>query len=208
MVNRRRPSREERREQIVSATIALVAVHGVRGTSLVRIASELGITYPALYAHFANKREILIAALDVLFKEIQEMHRASFRENAVDHLREIGIAHSRLVASAEDGFVLPLFEFIAAAPKEDLREILGAREITLVEDLAEIARRGQRDGTIIPETDPEQIAWMIVSRAWTEDIAALMGLRAHWTEERSRRMLEMILKSIAVPNAGHFDAGS
>jgi AcrR family transcriptional regulator len=207
MANGRRPSREQRREQIVNATIALVAEHGVRGTSLVRIASELGITYPSLYAHFANKREILIAALDVLIEEIQVMHRASFRDNAVDHLREIGHAHSRLVASAEDGFVLPLFEFIAAAPKEDLREILGAREIMLVEDLADIARRGQRDGTIIAEADPEQIAWMMVSRAWTEDIAALMGLRAHWTEERSRRMLELILRSITAPggrpNAEH-----
>lgn len=199
MVSNRRPNRKERREQIINAAIAVVARHGVRGTTLVRIAAELGITYPALYAHFAGRRDILVAALDVLFEKIQEMHRTSFRENAIDHLREIGLAHSRLVASAEDGFVLPLFEFIAAAPEQNLREILGAREVMLVQDLAEIARRGQREGTIIPSADPEQIAWMIVGRAWTEDIAALMDLRAHWTEKRSERMLELILNSVAAP---------
>ena len=69
----------------------------------------------------------------------------------------------------------------------------------LVEDLAEIAKRGQQEGTIIREKDPEQIAWMIVSRAWTEDIAALMGLSARWTEVRSRRMLDLILGSVTVP---------
>jgi AcrR family transcriptional regulator len=198
MAVRNRPNREQRRAQIVDAAIAVVATHGVRGATLVRIASQLGITYPALYAHFANRREILIAALEVLFEKIQEMHRMTFRENALDHLREIGMAHSRLVAEAEDGFVLPLFEFIAAAPEGNLREILGAREVMLVEDLADIARRGQREGTILPEVDPEQLAWMIVSRAWTEDIAALMGLREHWNERRSRRMLDLILNSVAV----------
>jgi len=199
MANRRRPNRQERRDQIIAVTIATVAEHGVRGATLTRIASRVGVTYPALYAHFPNRRELLIAALEVLFERIQEMHRASYRENALDHLREIGLAHSRLVASAEDGFVLPLFEFIAAAPQENLREILGARETMLVEDLAEIAKRGQQEGTIIREKDPEQIAWMIVSRAWTEDIAALMGLSARWTEVRSRRMLDLILGSVTVP---------
>jgi AcrR family transcriptional regulator len=201
MAGRNRPNREQRREQIVYAAISVVATHGVRGATLVRIASKLGITYPALYAHFANRREILIAALDVLLERVQEMHRATYRENAVDHLREIGLAHSRLVAEAEDGFVLPLFEFIAAAPEENLREVLGAREVVLVEDLADIARRGQRDGSIRPDADPEQLAWMIVGRAWTEDIAALMGLREHWNDVRSKRMLELVLSSVAVRNS-------
>jgi len=175
-----------------------VAKHGVRGTTLTRIAEGVGITYPALYAHFPNRREILIAALDLLFDRIRETRSLTYRENALDHLREMGLAHTRLVASAEQGFVFPLFEFIAASPEDDLREALRTREMVLVEELAEIARRGQREGSIRKDADPEQIAWMFVSRAWTEDIAALMGLSAHWNQRRSNEMLELILDSIEV----------
>ncbi len=199
MAQTRRPTRQERREQIISVALATVAAHGVRGTTLTRIAAGVGITYPALYAHFRNRREILIAALDLLFERIRETRSLTYRENALEHLREMGLAHTRLVASAEQGFVFPLFEFIAASPEDDLREALRAREMVLVEELAEIARRGQREGSIREDADPEQIAWMFVSRAWTEDIAALMGLSAHWNERRSNEMLDLILDSIAVP---------
>jgi len=41
------------------------------------------------------------------------------------------------------------------------------------------------------------VAWMIVSRAWTEDITHLLGVGKEWNEERSDRMLELILDSIA-----------
>ncbi len=52
------------------------------------------------------------------------VHRASSQENALERLREISIYHTKLVASAPGGFVVPLFEFIAASPEEGLREAL------------------------------------------------------------------------------------
>ena len=108
--------------------MATVAAHGVRGATLTRIAAGVGVTYPALYAHFPTRRDLLLAVLDKLFERIQETHAGSYRDNAIAHLREIGLAHSRLVESAEKAYVLPLFEFVAAAPEENLREELGARE--------------------------------------------------------------------------------
>jgi AcrR family transcriptional regulator len=199
MHDKRRLTRDERRTQIIDVALSTVAEHGVRGATLTRVAAGVGITYPALYAHFANRREMLLAVIDELFHRIQETNSASFRSNAIDHLRAIAHAHSQLVASAEAGYVLPFFEFVAAAPEENLREELGNREMQLVDRLADIVKRGQREGSIIEQADPEQIAWMIQSRAWTEDIAALMGLRHHWTMDRANRMLEFVLKSIAVP---------
>ncbi len=59
-------------------------------------------------------------------------------------------------------------------------------------------RQGQREGSIREEADPLQTAWMLVSRAWTEDITHLMGLSGEWDEERSNRMLDLILDEIEV----------
>jgi AcrR family transcriptional regulator len=194
---RRRLPPEERRAQIVETALELVSTHGVRGTTLSRIAEAVGITHPALYTHFANRREILLAALDVLFERIMSVHRSSAQENAYERLREISAYHTRLVASAPDGFVFPLFEFIAASPEEGLRDALRARQRALAEDLAEIVREGQRQGTIRADADPEQVSWLITSRHWTEDVALLMGVTDQWSEERSMRLLDLILGSIA-----------
>ena len=193
---RRRLPSEERRAQIVEVALQLVAKYGVQGTTLHRIAKEVGVTHPALYSHFASRREILLAALDVLFDRIMAVHRASTQENALERLRAISIHHTELVASAPDGFVSPLFEFIAASPEEGLREALAARQGVLAQDLADIVREGQQQGTIRPDADPEQVAWLITSRHWTEDVALLMGVDKDWDRARSTQLLDLIIGSI------------
>ncbi len=194
-----RLSSRERREQIIEVTLNLVAESGVTGTTLSRIASGVGVTTPALYAHFANRKEILLAALDVLMERRTALHRVLGEGNAIERLREIGHRHSELVGSDHDKSVIALFEFIAASPQEGLREMMGDKHLFLVEDIAEIVRQGQKEGTIVSDADPQQVAWMIVSRAWTEDVAYLMGVSDAWTQQRSNQMLELILSSVAAP---------
>jgi AcrR family transcriptional regulator len=186
-----------RKQQIVDAALLLVSEHGVRGATLNRVAAEVGLTTPGLYAHFSSRRELLLAALDQVFDRVRELHRAAAHPDALVRLREIGEAHTRLVLT-EDAFAPALFEFIAAPPDEDLREVVGAKELVLVDDLAEIVKEGQEQGTIRPDVDPYQIAWMLVGRAWTEDIALLMGIGQHWNNGRSAWMLDHILGFIAV----------
>lgn len=92
----------------------------------------------------------MLAALDVLFERIHDVHRASKQTNALERLREISMYHTRLVASAPDGFVFPLFEFLAASPEEGLREALAVRQKSLADELADVVREGQQQGTIRP----------------------------------------------------------
>jgi hypothetical protein len=67
----------------------------------------------------------------------------------------------------------------------------------LVDDLANIIREGQQQGTVRKDVDPSQIAWMLACRAWTEDLALLMGITEHWNQGRSKLMLDHILEFIA-----------
>ena len=137
------------------------------------------------HAHFPNRRQLLLAALNVLFERIRANHRDFTSENALERLREVGLRHTRLVSAGRDGFVSSYFEFIAAPPREGLREALAAG-----------------NGVIIEEVDPYQVAWLMTSRAWTEDVAQLMEVSDQWdqwTEGRSNEMLQMILDLIAAP---------
>lgn len=188
-----------RRKQIVDAALRLVSQHGVKGATLNRIAAEVGITTPSLYGHFPSRREILLEAMDTLFEKVRELHRSATHPNALERLRQVNLGYMKLVSS-EEGFSLTLFEFIAAPPDENLREVLGIKELMLVEELTEIVREGQRQGTIRKEMDPYQIAWMMVSRAWTDDVTYLMGIADHWIPARSSWMLDHILELIAAPD--------
>ena len=190
---------EARKEQIVNATLDLVAEYGVEGATVSRIAGSVGVTVPTLYAHFADRKEILLATVDLVFERIQAIHQSSTNPNALERLREIAQFHTRLVSSKSNGFVTALFEFIAAPPSEGLREAVGAGHWAIVEDLARMVRVGQEQGSIIQEADPEQTAWLIVSRDWTEDVAQLIGTSDRWDEARSNQMLDLILDSIAAP---------
>jgi AcrR family transcriptional regulator len=198
-VSRPYVKREERRKQIVDVAVRLVSEHGVQGATLNRIAAGAGMTTAGLYGHFSTRREILLEAMDAVCDRVRDLHRSAENPNALERLREIGVGHTSMV-SAADGFAMAFFEFIAAPPDEGLREALGEKELMLVEDLAEIAREGQFQGTIRKDVDPYQVAWTLVSRAWTEDVSWIMGIASHFHDSRSERMLDDILEAIAEPS--------
>jgi AcrR family transcriptional regulator len=190
---------EDRRKQIVEVTLQLVSEHGVRGATLNRIAKALGVTTAALYGHYPGRREILLDAMDAVFERVRELHRSASHPDAVERLREIGLQHTQMVAT--EGFATALFEFIAAPPDEGLREALGAKELVLVEDVASIVREGQTQGTIRTDVDPYYVAWVLVSRAWAEDVSYLMGIADHWMGPRSEQMLSELLERIRIPQS-------
>ncbi len=186
---------EERRREIVEATLRLISKDGVKGATLNRIAAAVGVTTPSLYGHYENRRAILVDAMQAVFERVLRIHHSSSNPNALERLREISMNHT--VVAAEEGFAMAFVEFIAAPPDEGLRDIFAANQLTLVGDLANIVREGQRQGTIREDVDPDQVAWELACRAWTEDLVLLMGIAEHWNQGRSKVMLNNILESIA-----------
>ena len=51
---------KDRREEILSASLALFAEHGVQHVSTRQIARTVGISQPSLYAHFATREDIAV----------------------------------------------------------------------------------------------------------------------------------------------------
>ena len=198
---RQRMTGEERRRQIVETTLRLVAARGVQGTTLHRIADEIGVTHPALYVHFPSRRDILLAAIDLVFQRMLEVYQAFSQENALERLRAICEYHTDLVTSASDGFVHPLFEFIAASPEEGLRDELAAREQMLYRSLTDIVEEGQRQGTIRPDIDPPQAVFLLTSRHWAEYVMVLTRVTDTRYRARSLKMLDLVLQSISAPNS-------
>jgi AcrR family transcriptional regulator len=151
---------EPARKQMLAAAIDCFARHGYRGTSIDRIAREVGVTKGALYYHFRDKEDLLFAAVT---ERVGEFERKVLREvdpapDALTTLRRVVDAcFFHATVSNHRRFVITLMvEALDTNPRlsEEFRRILrGMRGF-----LAEVVRRGQREGTMRPDVDPDAVA--------------------------------------------------
>jgi AcrR family transcriptional regulator len=194
----RRMTAAERRHQIVEVTMDLVARNGVQATTTARIAAAAGISEATLYRHFDSRKEMLLAAMDLVYERVFKVIHSAESENAFERLRGIGRYHSGIIADDAEGFVYPLFEFVAAPPENGLRDSLGDRQRRVFDSLSAILEEGKTQKLVRPNVDTAQIAWELVAAYWAQDVSYLMGLSEYVNVTRGEQMLERILASIAV----------
>jgi TetR/AcrR family transcriptional regulator len=186
----------ERRAQIIEVVLSLVDKFGVQGTTTARIAAAAGVTEPTLYKYFENRREMLLAALDMVFDHAEEVVRSSREVDAVERLRMIGQYHTRETNAKRLGFVNPLFELMVAPPETGLRDRVRSRNLVVIDALAAIVEEGKAQGRIRRDVDAKRIAWRVMGFYWFEDVSSLMDLSEVVTEGVSEEMFEGILSDI------------
>jgi AcrR family transcriptional regulator len=148
---------------MLAAAIDCFARHGYQGTSIDRIAREVGVTKGALYYHFRDKEDLLFAAVT---ERVGEFERKVLRD--VEPARDALTALRRVVDSCffhatvsnHRRFIITLMvEALDTNPRlsEEFRRILrGMRSY-----MAEVVRRGQREGTVRADVDARAAAAMI-----------------------------------------------
>jgi len=72
------------KQRIVAAALEFAHEHGLDGLSMRKLASELGTGAMSLYNHVANKDDLLIAMIDVVFGEMDLPSRAAEGCDPVD----------------------------------------------------------------------------------------------------------------------------
>ncbi len=194
----RRMSAVDRRAQIIEVVLSLVDKHGVQGTTTARIAEAAGVTEPTLYKYFDNRREMLMAALDVVFDRAEQVVRSSDETNAVERLRKIGGYHTRETNAKRLGFVNPLFEFVVAPAETGLRDRVRSRNLVIIDQIAAIVEEGIGQGRIRADVDARRIAWRVMGFYWFEDVSSLMDLPEVVGEGISEEMFDRIISDIVV----------
>jgi AcrR family transcriptional regulator len=203
-----RKTREERRLEIADAALRIVGEYGVQGATMSRIAETIGISAPALYKHFENRTEILEAAMDLLQQRVTSWLESSTDPDAIERLRQLGARHVSTITADYEGVVAPLFEFVAASPRSDLKEQMGRRQRETLQRFIDILWDGQRQGTIRKDIDALVVAWSLLGLTWMENVAMLEGVDEFITDGISARMLDRILSDIATERAPAEQAGA
>jgi TetR/AcrR family transcriptional regulator, transcriptional repressor of aconitase len=149
---------ESRRRQIMDAAIACFAREGFHRTTMQDIVTETGLSAGAIYRYFRSKEDIVAA----IAAEHHTAEAAALAEaagsgdvaTALRHLVEVSLG--RLADPAEQRWRRVTVQVWGEALRND--RVMGVVRDGLDEPvaiLADLFRRGQRDGVLPQELDPD-----------------------------------------------------
>ena len=169
---KRRLPAEERRKAILAAALRVFVSTSYAGATTADIAREAGVTEPVLYRHFASKRDLWLACLDLAWDETREM-------------LEEKVAMFRGATTSSAGTVSPWRT--ATMPNLWLQGLTEAGEDPVVrrairkhmrevhDFVAESLRRGQEAGVVPGDRDADAEAWVFIGGGLLRSVADRLG---------------------------------
>ncbi len=182
----------------MNTTVVLLSRYGLTGTTTSRIAKEVGISEPALYRHFLNKEEIILAALDAVSGVlIEKMYTAALSvEDMTEKIHMMSAALYEFVMShSEEAAVL--FEVFSGTRDSNLKQSLQNMFLGSMKIVEMMLSEGIKDGDVKPDVDVELTAWKIMSLGLTLNYAAMLGLNNVLTEDKALSAVDALLVDIS-----------
>jgi AcrR family transcriptional regulator len=146
----RRGEGERLRQEILDAAIALIADRGDEAVSMRAIARAVGITPPAVYLHFADKRELMLAVLEHVFADLGRALDAADRGEPRERVRSLvrayvrwGVAHPGRYKISHEGAIAREVPADSARPfgRPHLERLAAAVEAVRPDDAMRTATR-------------------------------------------------------------------
>jgi AcrR family transcriptional regulator len=148
-----------RQEQIAQAALALIANKGVKGFNMAGLARQVGLGASSLYRHFESKDQVLDAVVDLLHERLFRNVQIAVQEaaNPPEQLRHLLALHMRLILEYQ---AIPRLFFsgdLYAGNLERKARLYGIVKAYL-EEVAQIVRQGQKDGSFRLDLDPDAVS--------------------------------------------------
>lgn len=174
-----RMSGDARRQEILHCALRAFSRANYMRVTIADLAREAGISEPALYKHFASKKDLFLTLVSHIGDRMIETWReiAARAPTPVDALRAIGSRHFEKALRNKD-YTVVMFQAISEVADEDvrrtLREVYG-RYVAFLESLLDASRRG---GLACPTIDARILAWNLVALGFSLNLIALIDLDA------------------------------
>ncbi len=157
---RRRRSAEERRDQLIAATVDVVAEVGYVNASADAVARRAGVSKGLLWHYFADRDELMEMTARRILVDLRRAVAADLDLSApVPDLVRAAIRRAAALRRTHDAPLRAIQQIVA-----NLRSADGTPRLRITDydethaGQAEIFRRGQREGDIRPGLDPRLLA--------------------------------------------------
>ncbi len=154
-----RMNTEERREQMASAALDLLAERGSEGFNIADLAESVGLVPSAVYRHFEGREDVLSAALDVFRDRVYRLVDAA-RNEAGDPLTALELLLTRHARLIESGGAVPHIMASINVPDGRAARRSKTEEIFrgYVARVEALVRDGQKSGHVRSDIDPTSAA--------------------------------------------------
>ena len=168
----------ERRLAIVKAAIDVFTTGSYRGTTTAEIARAAGVSEPILYRHFASKRDLYLAALDYVWEEARTSWESALADTSDVHeaLERMGRGHYSVRDCKLQLAELWVQALSEAAEDPELRRHLRRHMREVHGFVAGVIRRGQEQGVLHRERDPDAEAWIFLAGGILGMVGRRVGL--------------------------------
>jgi AcrR family transcriptional regulator len=168
---------EERRAAVLEAACGIFARGSYRGTTTAEIAKHAGVTEPVLYRHFNSKRDLYLACLEEAWRDTRELWERAVADEPDPSLWTFAMGQAYLATKDRRGLLAGLWvqALTEASDDPDIRRFL-RRHMQVVHDyVADVMRRAQEAGGVLPERDPDIEAWIFISLGLLGTVGRRLG---------------------------------
>ena len=154
-----------RRKSILDAALPEFAREGYERTRVADIAAKIGVTEPVVFQNFSTKAGLFGAVLELAADQLaSHLGRLSEHARSAGDLIQALLANDhqdRLHSSGELGVI-----FADANANSDplIRRSMRRAHVRTLNAIASMIRRGQAEGSIRRDADPEAVAGMLLSQ--------------------------------------------
>ncbi|MFA6403962.1 MAG: TetR/AcrR family transcriptional regulator [Salinivirgaceae bacterium] len=153
----------ERQQEIINVSLALIAESGIQSLTIKNLAKKIGFAESAIYRHYENKIQILLAILD-FFKQNTEhffTNQLNSSDNALIKIENLFTNHFKKFSSTPSLVSVIFSEEIFRNElelTEKVKEIMNKN----IASLKMIIESGQRDGEIRADIEASHLSVMIM----------------------------------------------
>jgi AcrR family transcriptional regulator len=168
---------EERRAAVLEAASAIFCRGTYRSTTTAEIAKHAGVTEPVLYRHFASKRDLYLACLEEAWEDTRRMWDGVIAEEPDPGLWLTAMGRAYLATKDRRGQLAHLWLQALAEASEDpeIRKFVRRQLQAVHAYVADVMRRSQEAGGILPGRDAEVEAWVFLSLGLLGTVGRRLG---------------------------------
>ena len=168
----------DRRQHLVETAIRLFTDGSYHGTTTAEIARAAGVSEPILYRHFASKRDLYLAALEHVWAKTRAAWERAITEapDACTAVEAIGKGHVSVRSPKLQLAELWVQALSEASEDPDLKRHLRRHMREVHDFVADLVRRGQKEGAIAAERDPDAEAWIMLAGGILGMVGRRVGL--------------------------------
>jgi AcrR family transcriptional regulator len=179
----------------------VVSEHGIPGATIALVARSAGVGIGTVYRCFDDQKAMLRSAIETMSDEMVKSIPASYKENALEQMREMAAQHEALV-SANGGYIARLWhQFVGASETLGLLDTMVQGRREAAQAIREVCERGKAQGSIRQDVDLDLLAYRILEQGWGAEMSLLLGHDDFLGQNCAMRVMEELLESVSTEAA-------